>query len=545
MVIDGDRSRTERPQDGLRALTAVVRAAEEAPHGRARHDHLVSAFIRASELAAGVAEAEAGRVGLDHRSPAQDAAMGLLLTLARKLAASLGSGFVASGPPVAPALMALALAKLPETIRLRTAPAYAFDAVYPEVVLKAAAGHAWGASPLVIGLRPHGAGPAALVAAVTGAGTTITLGSWPGMRISDELATALSQHTGPYAIVDEAGDGVFEAAADLLQGLGVAAGRIVRLGAGSPVMRRATFERLIEDDPLAEWFVDLTGPVSHVEDLSAGSWRRAQGGDAAAWPPADPPRERRKFRLETAAGRLIARFAGLGETGQAKLRRAEALHQAGFTVEPLGLRHGFLLERWEQAGPMEIERGALIRRLGDYMAFRCAGFPAKAEAGADLASLKAMARASLSRLLDADAAARLSTRIDVLQPQGPCRPIHVDGRLHPWEWITTPDGLLLKTDALDHSEGPDLIGCQDVTWDIAGAAVEFDLEPEEVTAIVANIAAVVHAVDQARLDLMEIAYTAFQAGLWTRALESAPADERARVERHAARYVERLRRLAA
>ena len=37
------------------------------------------------------------------------------------------------------------------------------------------------------------------------------------------------------------------------------------------------------------------------------------------------------------------------------------------------------------------------------------------------------------------------------------------------------DPTLLKTDALDHSEGHDLIGCQDIAWDVVGAATELEL----------------------------------------------------------------------
>ena len=37
----------------------------------------------------------------------------------------------------------------------------------------------------------------------------------------------------------------------------------------------------------------------------------------------------------------------------------------------------------------------------------------------------------------------------------------------------------MKTDALDHAFGHDLVGCQDIAWDLAGAAVEFDLDTEE------------------------------------------------------------------
>ena len=44
---------------------------------------------------------------------------------------------------------------------------------------------------------------------------------------------------------------------------------------------------------------------------------------------------------------------------------------------------------------------------------------------------------------------------------------------------TARDGHLLKTDALDHHAAHDLVGCQDIAWDIAGAAVELDLAPAE------------------------------------------------------------------
>ena len=54
-------------------------------------------------------------------------------------------------------------------------------------------------------------------------------------------------------------------------------------------------------------------------------------------------------------------------------------------------------------------------------------------------------------------------------------PVRIDGRLHPWEWRRTPDGRLVKTDALDHAAAHDLVGCQDIAWDVAGAIVEFGL----------------------------------------------------------------------
>src|SRR5690606_7218721 len=85
---------------------------------------------------------------------------------------------------------------------------------------------------------------------------------------------------------------------------------------------------------LASWFADLTGPPTQpLQDLSAGAWRAARGLEA----PADPPRERRKYLLRTASGAWLLKFAGLGAMGEATLARARALHDGGFTPEPLGL----------------------------------------------------------------------------------------------------------------------------------------------------------------------------------------------------------------
>jgi len=58
------------------------------------------------------------------------------------------------------------------------------------------------------------------------------------------------------------------------------------------------------------------------------------------------------------------------------------------------------------------------------------------------------------------------------------RRIETDNRMHPWEWLLVGERLI-KADALDHSAAHDLVGCQDVGWDIAGATVEFDLSEEE------------------------------------------------------------------
>lgn len=533
MWVYGDRSRGVSPRAALRALTATLREVESGFAGAARHEALTDAFLQASALAQGIADAEFEARGCDDASPAQDAVQALLIALGRKLAASAWSDFATAGPPTSAELMALALSPLPDEVRVTTPEGYAFYAVYPEAYLKAAAEEPWAAAPFVIGIRSIGAGLAPLVAAVTNAAgvATVRPTGHPfrrALRLSDALRARLAAHAGPFAIVDE-GPGLsgssFGAVAELLEDLGVGPERMVFLpshenGPGAKARteqrdrwttaakRPATLESLLAEEPLAGWFEDLTGPIGAIEDLSGGAWA-ANRADA---PPIHPALERRKFRLTTDKGLWLAKFAGLGAIGEAKFSRARTLARAGACPEPLGLRRGFLLERWTDGTPgLHIEdRAAVVEHIGRYLGLRAVAFPAGAEDGASLEDLAVMARTNLAELgLD-------PARVPAPPAQAAVRPVHVDGRLHRWEWLTTADGRLIKTDAMDHSQGHDLIGCQDVAWDVAGARLELGLDEAEA----AQLSAAVERVCERRIDpqllaFYEVAYPAFQAGLWS------------------------------
>jgi len=540
MWVYGDRSRRLKPRAALRALTATLRDVETGAAGAARHDRLTAAFLQAAELAQGVADAEFAANGCDELSPTQDAAMALLIALARKLAASAWSDFVTVGPPTSAELMALALSPMPDEVEVKTPEGHAYYAVYPEAYLKAAGETPWESPPFVIGVRSIGTGLAALVAAVTNAAGVATLRPMGHafrreVQVGEALRAKLARHAGPFAIVDE-GPGLsgssFGAVADLLEGLGVAPDRIVVLPSHANDLgpearpehrarwtgvakRPATLEGLLAEEPLAGWFEDLTGPIAAIEDLSGGAWAagRLDG------PPTHGTFERRKFRLTTETGAWLAKFAGLGAIGEAKYGRARTLARAGAGPEPLGLRRGFLIERWIEGAPgPDVDRAAMIEHVGRYLGLRAVAFPADDGAGASLEDLAVMARTNLAEL-GLDPAATPTP-----PPQRTVKPVHVDGRLHRWEWLTTPDGRLLKTDAVDHSVAHDLVGCQDIAWDVAGARLELGLSEDETARLCAALAGVCdRPVDQALLAFYDVAYPAFQAGLWTLAGAAAEA----------------------
>ena len=119
--------------------------------------------------------------------------------------------------------------------------------------------------------------------------------------------------------------------------------------------------------------------------------------------------------------------------------------------------------------------------------------------------------------------------------------VDTDNRLHVWEWIATGDGRILKTDALDHSGAHDLVGCQDIAWDVAGACVEFSLtagERRRLAAIVEREAD--RELPDDLLTVFEACYLGFQIGLWTNALSVSSSAERDRIANLLERYARRL-----
>lgn len=125
------------------------------------------------------------------------------------------------------------------------------------------------------------------------------------------------------------------------------------------------------------------------------------------------------------------------------------------------------------------------------------------------------------------------------------RPIEVDGRMHAWEWLAMPNGRLVKADAVDHHAAHDLVGCQDVAWDVAGACIELALPADAVE----HLCAVLQqgcgfGVDHGLLSFLKPCYVSFQLGAFTMAADAAPDEaERRRLLRHVERYAAELKRL--
>ncbi len=128
----------------------------------------------------------------------------------------------------------------------------------------------------------------------------------------------------------------------------------------SRVPRRVTsFETLIGPAAgrrrgLAAWVGDVTGdPECELVDIAGGLWRGHRYKNEPEWPAVDRQNERRKYLVASARGSFLLKFTGLGAFGREKMARAEAMAAAGFTLEPMAWRHGFLVEPWRaDASPM-------------------------------------------------------------------------------------------------------------------------------------------------------------------------------------------------
>ena len=163
-------------------------------------------------------------------------------------------------------------------------------------------------------------------------------------------------------------------------------------------------------------------------------------------------------------GRFLARFVGLAHDGERALSRARSLYAVGFTPEPAGLVHGLPVERWhDDTRPLTaLDCRTLVERVGEYLAFRASAF--RGGTGADAALLRAMVRKNAG--------------IDVSASGSAPRRVEIDGKLHAHEWLLTGRGLL-KADAYDHHAAHDLVGCQDIAPDVAGAVAELGLTHAE------------------------------------------------------------------
>lgn len=594
MLVFGDRARRVPTRDALEEVRVRWLARARGSLGLARHEALVAALVELGAAAQGVLDARGDDDPLGAR------VMLAAVALGRAVVASYDAGGQGFAPDRALTLAltdaSVALERARDVaddgvIAVRTPEGYAHYATYPELFADAARAARLGADALVIGIRSIGTSLSAVVAAAASARArvhTLRPAGHPFRREvtpSRALASALSARPVAHAriaIVDE-GPGLsgssFGAVADAIEQAGLPP-RAVEffpshdgpLGAvasprhasrwGASRRHVGSFERafLAPDGRLAPV---LDAGLAEVVDLSGGLWRALRHPCEDAWPPAHRLQERRKYLVRAGGRGTLAKFAGLARTGERAYERARLLARAGLGPEAIALRHGFMLGPWldRARGLGEgLARGALARpsaleQIGRYVGARPALLPCgsdERDGAAGASALLAMARANAEEALGAARAAPLARFAPALSwLEASRRPHAIDGRLHPWEWLVVEGGRLLKTDGVDHACGHDLVGVQDLAWDVAGAQIELgallagpDGAREEREGELLQVAerAAGRALDPLSLSFHRCAYLAFQLGRASLAADALAAfpDDRARMLAERERYAAAL-----
>ncbi|WP_437480367.1 hypothetical protein WME75_35420 [Sorangium sp. So ce1014] len=262
----------------------------------------------------------------------------------------------------------------------------------------------------------------------------------------------------------------FLSTGDALAGAGVPRGNIVFLGS-----RAADPDALVAPDGARRWRsfraervecgTQLPGDAG--EFIGAGAWRRRCYDDESGWPPSWTSMERLKCLSRD--GSRILKFEGMGRYGSECLERARGVAQAGFGPEPRDEGQGFLSYPWLPGRPLQAGdlSAAVLERLADYCAFRASAFPVPSPVTDELI---AMARTNFSTEMRIELPWELHLEV--------ARPVLVDGKMDPHEWLGSPSGELFKVDASGHGDDHFLPGPTDIAWDLAGAILEWRMAPD-------------------------------------------------------------------
>lgn len=202
--------------------------------------------------------------------------------------------------------------------------------------------------------------------------------------------------------------------------------------------------------------------------IGGGEWRRFLMPREATWPASWVNFERLKYVSGETAEPRFYKFLGLGQYGREVFDREAGLAAAGFAVPPRMESDGFGSYGFVEGRPMSAAdiSESVLARLAAYCACRLHTLPAES---VDLMALQQMAEHNLEQL-----------RLDVPVSLQMERPVLADGRMQPHEWLLARDGQMLKADSGSHGDDHFFPGPVDIAWDLAGAVVEWQMNPSAV-----------------------------------------------------------------
>lgn len=506
----------------LRGLDSLLRSANPS-QGEQRDELLTNALLRAGEIECALA---------DLRHPAEVAAKFLTDRIAQLL--------LSENADDSSAFARLAALNLPQSLAVTTPEGFAYYALDPLRYVEAV--RAVGATTaFVVGIRSIGTVLSALcAAALRGERMTVRPTGHPYDRelrfTSEENATIRKRiECGAHFFVVDEGPGLsgssFLGTAEALEREGLSRDRITLIGS-----HECDGASLVAHDAAARWrryrFVSVQSAAApeDTRPFREWDWRRESRIDEkdwpATWPQLTPP------KYISRQGDVLWKYEGLGRAGDQVRARAQALGGAGFSPRLLPVYVGFSGYEYvagESLCPTEWDAD-LAQRLAEYLVFRRTEFATDSDASA----LQEMVLHNVRALLDVEL-------VDFdLEIVSPCI---CDARLAPHEWIRTLGNRVLKTDATTHGDDHFFPGPCDIAWDVAGAILEWKLDPAATTELISRYERLSGDHVQHRLPQYKIAYAAFRAAYARMAASAMPGTgEAKRFQREYSRYLEVLRR---
>ena len=471
--------------DSLRRLTHPSR------------DAIVCALIDAGEWASAVADACAPeRDGVD---PAAASCLSIVVNIA----SAADAAWTGTRSAIDAALERAAIAaeqctalNLPPRVTRRVSEGFAYYALGPELYAEAARVWAARARPQLVwcvGLRTIGVTLAATVSAalqndgIPTHAISLRPRGHPFDRqpaIDRDLARTLTSSLDAWWLVIDEGPGIsgssIAGTARALAACGVPSARIVLMPGHMPEVNRLAESARPEWERHAVHAADYDSTwlaagrlakawgASELADIAGGAWRQVTQLRVQE-PATHPHHERRKYVAYREGRTTLLKFAGYGRYGRHVTARATSAAEQGWSPAPVAARDGWIEYEWiEDAFGVQSPSSTELVAVAHYL-----GFLARTRTHTALGDHDALVHMAVTNtrvLCGADAAATVDAlgRVEVVAP------IYVDGRMRPHEWVRR-NGVLLKTDGVEHGDDHFFPGPCDIAWDVAGAVEEWQL----------------------------------------------------------------------
>ena len=261
-----------------------------------------------------------------------------------------------------------------------------------------------------------------------------------------------------------------------------------------------------------------------VEDLAGGGWRRLAFDDPSRWPAVAAAFERPARRCVALDGQAILwRFAGVDAPAVATRWRRPDVRTP--RPEHIGTAWGFVGTRWISG--QALTAADLDEDVLDAVADQLLGSagppisPSELAAsvdrlGAAVVHNTAVALGDAAIAAIAPLVARAAAIARSLGQAGSIPASAGDGRTDPHGWVRDTDGRLWKVDGFGPEHDHTLAGVQPLVWDVAGAALAWDLDDRSRNALLARLE-VEHPdlVLPGWLRFHELARAAVDLGRWT------------------------------